>query len=602
MRRRERILPDVPVFHLLWGIPESFGGMTTVALQRVSLLADTDRRRLDVLTLSPDLAPRTRQRELYRDGLISRRVRIRNLWAELRRAPDKELVQMSAEAPVSSHSDHERLTLDGHADQVLADDQGRELQAARVRADGTLLLTDRRDVRTRGKRGGRRLTLYDRGGRPVGEWGSARDFYHAWLRFVTRAEQSVIICDSAFVGGFMHTFTSPRTSLIQVVHSHHHDGDSTDLGRLTPGKLPILKNADRYDLIAVLTERQRRHLLEEDIASDNLVTIPNPFHGRASAAATTRSRGRGIVVSRLTEIKRLDHAVLALASCTSTVPTLDVYGGGEDRDRLERCIADQGMEERVRLHGHDPHARNHFARSSFSLLTSRTEGQSLTIVESMAHGCIPIAYDIDYGPSDIITDGVDGFLVPAGRPDALARAVDAFLEMDEERVAGMRDAAIDSSRRFSSESIAARWAGALHRVVRERSEESGGTTADVSPELAEVSTVGDHVVFAVRVKGLGPEDMVWAKLALVGRGRGGYARLPLQVSAEEGGELLRAELSIDRITQGSSSVLDLFFDARISGARVRRRIAWGIGPAPTPLGDLEVYATKHGNASIRRAG
>ena len=32
------------------------------------------------------------------------------------------------------------------------------------------------------------------------------------------------------------------------------------------------------------------------------------------------------------------------------------------------------------------------------------------LVESMASGCIPIAYDIDYGPSDIITDGVDGFL------------------------------------------------------------------------------------------------------------------------------------------------------------------------------------------------
>ena len=86
-------------------------------------------------------------------------------------------------------------------------------------------------------------------------------------------------------------------------------------------------------------------------------------------------------------------------------------------------LTDAFHQERVRLHGHDPHARNHFARSSFSLLTSRTEGQSLTIVESMAHGCIPIAYDIDYGPSDIITDGVDGFLVPAGRPDALRSRV-----------------------------------------------------------------------------------------------------------------------------------------------------------------------------------
>src|SRR5690625_7600499 len=101
MRRRGRLLPDVPVHHLLWGIPASFGGMTTVALQRASLLADLDRRRMDVLTLSPDLAPRARRRELYLDGLISRRVRIRNLWAELRRAADSALVRLSAGAPAS---------------------------------------------------------------------------------------------------------------------------------------------------------------------------------------------------------------------------------------------------------------------------------------------------------------------------------------------------------------------------------------------------------------------------------------------------------------------------------------------------------------------
>ena len=612
MRRRGRLLPDVPVHHLLWGIPASFGGMTTVALQRASLLADLDRRRMDVLTLSPDLAPRARRRELYLDGLISRRVRIRNLWAELRRAADSALARLSDGAPASTHEDHERTPSTGHVDHVRADEDGRELQVARFRDDGSLLLTDRQDVTTPRTRGGRRRTLYARSREALGQWSSATAFYHAWLRSVVGDEHAAIICDSAFVGGLMQSFSSPHASLIQVIHSHHHDADNGTLGSLASGKLPILKNADAYDLLAVLTERQKKDLLEEDIASDNIVAIPNPFHGRVSTAAGPRTRERGIVVSRLSGIKRIDHAIRAISSSTaSTSPTLDIYGDGQERERLEECIAGLDLGDRVRLHGHDSRARTRFAQFSFSLLTSRTEGQSLMLVESMAGGCIPIAYDIDYGPSDIITDGVDGLLVPAEDPEALTQAIDRFLAMDEARVADMRDAAIDASKRFSADGIAAQWAQAIQRVV---GLESGDRSADdhdgadrsaargsVSARLVDVGLVGDRVAFSAQLDGADRGAMAWAKLALIGRRGRGYKRLPLQVSGEDHRPVLTAELPIEQLVVEDAGALDLFVDARISGLPVRVRLAAGTCVDPVPLGDLEHYATVRGNASIRRA-
>ena len=48
------------------------------------------------------------------------------------------------------------------------------------------------------------------------------------------------------------------------------------------------------------------------------------------------------------------------------------------------------------------------------LLTSRMEGLPLVLLEAMSVGCIPIAYDMPYGPADIIVDGVNGYLVEAG--------------------------------------------------------------------------------------------------------------------------------------------------------------------------------------------
>lgn len=602
MKRHPQMLPDVPIRHLLWTIPESFGGMTTVALRRASVLADIDRRRMDVLTLAPDFSPRVRQRELRREGLISKSVRIRNLWDELRHASDKSLARMSAGSLPDPHTDYERTPMKGRSDYEFTADNGDVLQIARFRAGGRLLLTDRQDVKVPGKRGGRRLTLYSRDGTPLGQWNSATAFYHAWLRFVSDAEESILICDSAFVGGLMHSFDSAHTSLIQVIHSHHLDDERSSLGTLARGKLPILKNADAYDLIAVLTERQKQDLLDENIVSDNAVAIANPFHGETSRDLDPRDRGRGIIVSRLSGIKRLDHAITAIASITSpSAPTLDIYGDGDSRNHLESHIADLGVDERVRLHGHDPNARSQFAHASFSLLTSRSEGQSLMVVESMASGCIPIAYDIAYGPSDIITDSVDGILVEAGQPDALAHAIDRFLDMDESRILEMRHAALETSKRFSADTIAAKWAHAFHRIVDQRVGGHQKRSQTVTPHLVTAELIDGSAVFSIRLDADDPQPGPWAKLALIGRADDAYTRVDLQSLTDDHGRALRGEVSIDRLALGSSGFLDLFLDTRIGGTRVRSRVSARTSTAPMPIGHLELYSTVHGNASIRRA-
>ena len=56
-----------------------------------------------------------------------------------------------------------------------------------------------------------------------------------------------------------------------------------------------------------------------------------------------------------------------------------------------------------------------FSKASFSLLTSSAEGLPGVLIESMGRGCIPISYDLPYGPSDIITHGVDEAVTLADR-------------------------------------------------------------------------------------------------------------------------------------------------------------------------------------------
>ncbi|MEJ1230431.1 MAG: glycosyltransferase [Galbitalea sp.] len=66
------------------------------------------------------------------------------------------------------------------------------------------------------------------------------------------------------------------------------------------------------------------------------------------------------------------------------------------------------------LHGHVPDAVDRLDAAAVLLLTSRHEGQPLVILEALARGCPVVAYDVHYGPGEMIEDGRSGLLVEPG--------------------------------------------------------------------------------------------------------------------------------------------------------------------------------------------
>ncbi len=71
--------------------------------------------------------------------------------------------------------------------------------------------------------------------------------------------------------------------------------------------------------------------------------------------------------------------------------------------------------------------------SSILALSSRYEGFGLVILEAMACGLPVVSYACPCGPKDIITDGIDGFLVPDGDEIILAERICRLIEDEELR-------------------------------------------------------------------------------------------------------------------------------------------------------------------------
>jgi glycosyltransferase involved in cell wall biosynthesis len=165
-----------------------------------------------------------------------------------------------------------------------------------------------------------------------------------------------------------------------------------------------------------------------------------------------------LALGRLSPEKGFDLLVEAFARVAPSIPgwSLRIVGEGPERPRLEALAAARGVAGRVVLPGSVADPRPEIARAHAFALPSRYEGFPNALLEAMAGGLPVVAFDCDSGPREIVRDGHDGLLVPAGDVDALAAAVGRLARSPAERARLGRNAA-EAVERFAPAAVASAW-------------------------------------------------------------------------------------------------------------------------------------------------
>jgi glycosyltransferase involved in cell wall biosynthesis len=198
------------------------------------------------------------------------------------------------------------------------------------------------------------------------------------------------------------------------------------------------------------------------------VELPTDTGGKAARAAARASLDVGsqttyLFIGRIVEKKGLPYLLDALARCGDELGdwVLLIAGDGPLLADTQRRVAEHGLQGRVRFLGFVSGAEKEqcFRAADVMVVPSiissdgDAEGLPVALLEGLAFGLPCIATD-ESGADDIVTDGVDGFVVPQKDADALATALRRLHALSPAQRSTVSDSARALSARFSWPAIA----------------------------------------------------------------------------------------------------------------------------------------------------
>ncbi len=189
----------------------------------------------------------------------------------------------------------------------------------------------------------------------------------------------------------------------------------------------------------------------------NTDVMPNPLGFEPPGVSAL---DRPVVVSAARYSHQKAHHLLidAWARVAPSHPTwvLRMFGEGELRDPLARQLVERGVAGSAQLMGPTADLGTELLGASIYAMSSRHEGLPMVLIESMACGVPAVSFDCAPGIREIITDGVDGLVVPPLDVPALAAALARLMD-DVALRRRLGSAATSVVDRFGLDRVLDRW-------------------------------------------------------------------------------------------------------------------------------------------------
>jgi N-acetyl-alpha-D-glucosaminyl L-malate synthase BshA len=246
--------------------------------------------------------------------------------------------------------------------------------------------------------------------------------------------------------------TPRRLPFVTTLH-----GTDVTLVGTEPSYLPITRFAiEQSDAVTVVSDFLRTETRETFGTQRPIELIHNFVNTelyRPREPLAMARRPRLLHISNFRPVKRVLDCVRILAVAREQVDCeLWMAGDGPDRSPAERLVTELGLSRYVRFLGKQDHIERLIPQCDVLLMPSEREAFGLAALEAMACGVPPVAASSG-GVTELITDGVDGFLAPVGDVTSMGQMVASLLASDSRREAAAEAARTTAVERFSTDRI-----------------------------------------------------------------------------------------------------------------------------------------------------
>lgn len=186
--------------------------------------------------------------------------------------------------------------------------------------------------------------------------------------------------------------------------------------------------------------------------------IPVHFLERKDLCDVRQPINRFVYVGSFIRRKYPEKVLLGILQSNLNHFSLDYVGDGANRPIIEGLIADNHLQDSVKMHGFVERERvpSFISKAQCFIMISKEETFGLVYLEAMSMGCITIA-SRNEGMEGIIEDGVNGFLCKAGDEKELAFIIEKINSMSQEQLNLMSQNAITTARRLTDTAVATKY-------------------------------------------------------------------------------------------------------------------------------------------------
>ena len=219
-----------------------------------------------------------------------------------------------------------------------------------------------------------------------------------------------------------------------------------------------------YDKFIVLTNRD----FKDWGSPKNGCVIPNMIIGKKDGKIKLGKKCNHTVMAagRLTYQKGFDMLINAWQEVKKKYPDwiLRIFGEGEQRKFLQEKIKSMGLEGYVFLEGRVNNLMDYMIESDVYVMSSRYEGFPMVLLEAMAVNIPCVSFDCPCGPSDIITNKIDGVIVTSNDVKELSTAIQDIIK-DESYRNFLKSNIRKKIEKFSENKIMNQWDSLFNALI-----------------------------------------------------------------------------------------------------------------------------------------